>query len=378
MSEAGLDRIPWRSIQVRYYDPDKDGLVLDCVQPLFRRLDGVAHEPYFVRHWRQGPHLRLNFRSTPDAWANEVLPQATATLTRYLRRRPSTARLDGGALLEPHRRLAIREAETGPLWPWYPDNSIQTEPYDDRRRILGGQRLADLVDAFHAESTRMAFTTMERICSGELTLLRVALDLMVAFAHVSVPPISRGYLSFRSHAAGFASQCEDRDGVVAGFDATYRQNARQLRAMVLAQVEAVDGTRTAPHVRDWIAFVHRQKEIARPLLARNEIDLDAAPRDPRQRQLHKVDFHQVLLSTDRHRTQILSSAWFRAHRLTINMLYAHLARLGITPIQRYLFCHLIACAVEEEYGISPMEKAREFVASTAGPAGVDARHTGVA
>jgi len=356
-----MSDIPWRSIQVRYYDEDKDGLILDCVQPLFQRLAGVVGEPYFVRHWRQGPHLRLNLRSTPEAWENEVLPAATEALARYLRGRPSTTHLDEDALAEPHRQLAIREGEIGPLQPWYPDNSIQTEPYDDRRHILGGRRLIDLFGAAYSESTRMAFATMERIRSGQLGLFQVALDLMVAFAHISIPPVTRGYMSFRSHADAFASCCEDRDGLRTAFDGTYQQHARQLRAMVVAQVEAVDESRTAPHVRDWIAFVHRQKDIAGPLLARGEIDLDAAPHHPELRQLHQVDFHQVLLSTDRHRKEIMESVWYRAHRLTINMLYAHLARLGLTPIQRYLFCHLIACAVEEEYGVSPLEKAREFV-----------------
>ncbi|MDX3100126.1 hypothetical protein [Nonomuraea angiospora] len=48
---------------------------------------------------------------------------------------------------------------------------------------------------------------------------------------------------------------------------------------------------------------------------------------------------------------------------SVQEIYAHLARLGITPMQRYLFCYLIASAVEEEYGISSLEKARDYLLS---------------
>lgn len=356
-----MSDLPWHGIQIRYYDRDKDALILDCVRPLFQRLDGLIRQPYLVRHWRRGPHLRLNFRATPRDWAREILPVATEAITGYLREHPSTTHLDEHEHLAAHRLLAVREHETGPLLPWYPDNSLQTEPYDDRLRVFGGRSLADLIDASAAESTRLVFGTLDRVRRGELALFAVAIDLMVAVAHVSVPPVSRGYMSYRSHVAAATSCCEDRDAVMAAFEARYRENARQMRATVVDVVASIDAGDPAPHVRDWIAFTQRHKEIALPLLARKEIDLDASEQPVLQR--HRVDYFDVLMSTDRHRTEILESDWFLAHRLVVNMLYAHLARLGVTPIQRHLFCHLIASAVEEEYGVSPLEKAREYLLS---------------
>lgn len=356
-----MSDLPWRSIQIRYYDRDKDGLILDCVRPLLERLDGLVQQPYLVRHWRQGPHLRLNFRAAPQDWEREILPVATETITAYLREHPSTTRLDEHEHLAAHRLLSVREQETGPLRPWYPDNSLQTEPYDDRLRVFGGRPLADLVDAAAADSTRLALGTLDRVRRGELALFAVVIDLMVAVAHVSVPPIGRGYMSYRSHVAAATASCENRDAVTAAFEARYRQNARELRATVVGLVASIDAGDPAPHVRDWIAFTRRQKEIALPLLARKEIDLDASDQPVERR--HPVDYFDVLTSTDRHRTEILESDWFLAHRLVVNMLYAHLARLGITPIQRHLFCYLIASAVEEEYGVSPLEKARDYLLS---------------
>ncbi|WP_062357762.1 thiopeptide maturation pyridine synthase [Herbidospora yilanensis] len=353
-----MNDVGWRAVQIRYYEQAKDDLILDCVRPLVERLDGLIGRPYIVRHWRRGPHLRLNLRATARDWDREILPVATETITGYLRDHPSTARLDERDHLAAHRLLAAREDETGPLQPWYPDNSLQTEPYDDRLHIFGGTALADLVDAAAAESTRLTFGTLDRIRRGELTLFEVAIDLMVAVAHVSVPPIARGYMSYRSHVAAATADFENRDAVTAAFEARYRANAPALRAAVVGVVESVDGGEPAAHVQDWIAFTRRQKELALPLLAAGKIDLDASDRRVDRR--HPVDYFDVLLSTDRYRTEVLGSDWFRAHRLVVNMLYAHLARLGVTPLQRHLLCHLVASAVEEEYGVSPLEKARDY------------------
>ncbi|MEU7877620.1 thiopeptide maturation pyridine synthase [Microbispora bryophytorum] len=348
---------PWHSIQVRYYATDKDALILDAVRPLLAELGDLAQQPYFVRHWRRGPHLRLNLRAADDVWQGEILPLATERLGRYLSEHPSRAVLDEAALDEAHRALALRESDHGPLRPWYPDNTIQTEPYEDRLHVLGSRTLMDLLDSYHAESTRMAFGTLAAFRRGDLSLFQLSLDLMIAFAHTSVPPISRGYMSFRSHADAFASYCVDRDGVRAGFGAKYRQNERQLRALVRRRVAEVDEGRTPPHVREWLGYIERAKAVAAPLIRDRRIDLDAGPREPGMRQLHTVDFHEILLATGRYRSEVLGSDWFLGHRLAINLLYVHLARLGLAPLQRYLFCHLIAAAVEAEYGVSPVEKA---------------------
>ncbi|WP_185845187.1 thiopeptide maturation pyridine synthase [Nonomuraea sp. WAC 01424] len=354
---------PWHSLQIRYYQTDQDGLILDAVRPLLEELGERVRQPYFVRHWRRGPHLRLNLRAPDDAWREEILPLATDRLGRYLRDHPSRTVPDEAALEQAHRALAVRESDHGPLRPWYPDNTLQTEPYEDRLHVLGSRTLRDLLDSYHAESTRMAFGTLAAIRRGELPLFQLSLDLMIAFAHTSVPPISRGYMSFRSHADAFASYCVDRDGVRAGFEAKYREHERQLRALVRRRVAEVDEGRTPPHVREWLDYIQHRKAIAAPLIRDKKIDLDAAAPEPEMRQLHPIDFHEVLLATGRYKSEVLGSDWFLGHRLAINMLYGHLARLGLAPLQRYLFCHLIAAAVEAEYDVSPVEKAAAWARS---------------
>ncbi len=84
----------WHSAHIYYYEPDKDALILDAIRPLCHQLRPVVERAYVIRHWRQGPHLRLHVRTDPQTWATTVQPQLEHTIGDYLR---------------------------GPLTPWYPD-----------------------------------------------------------------------------------------------------------------------------------------------------------------------------------------------------------------------------------------------------------------
>src|SRR5262245_32110112 len=132
--------VGWYSAHIYYYELDKDALILDGIRPLVRRLRPVVESVYLVRHWRQGPHLRLQVRTDAGTWAGVVQPLVEEILGGYLRAHPSTAVLDERAELPIHLLLAEREQERGPLSPWYPDNSIQYQPYDSRLHVLGHQQ----------------------------------------------------------------------------------------------------------------------------------------------------------------------------------------------------------------------------------------------
>lgn len=355
----------WRSLRVRYYADNKDDLILDAVRPLFREFAGKIEQPYFVRHWRQGPHLRLNFRCSSTEWNNTVLPAATGSLTDFLRRHPSTAVLDEVAELRRHQRMADQEGEIGALRPWYPDNSIQCEPYEDRRHILGSQELTDLLDASYAESSELAFAMLDHVRNGPANVLLVALDLMFAFAHTSVPPIPRGFMSYRSHAEGFLARCEDPAAVRSGFDAKYRQQRVVLANRLTAVLETLDGAGEVPFVKEWTEIMQRQKALAEPLFTTGKISLNNY-RPAGSAGYKFSELHELLHSTEAYRQETGSSIWFQCHRIAINQLYSHLSRLGIVPMQRFLFCHLVANTVEDVFGVSALERAREYVAGHPG------------
>ncbi|MER7166062.1 thiopeptide maturation pyridine synthase [Micromonospora sp. NPDC000207] len=351
----------WYSIQIRYHAQEKDDLILDGVRPLLATLAEAVDRPHLLRHWRRGPHLRINLRTTPQLWAEVVRPTAHRHLTAYLDDKPSTAALREADHLAAHRRLAVREADPGPLTPWYPDNTIQFEPYEDRRHVLGSTALANLLADGYADSTALTFDTLAAVRSDGVDRVGHALDLMFAFGHLSVPPISRGYMSFRSHVESLLGYTADPDAVRSAFDERYDSHRPALRDRLHATEAVVAGTRPEPLVAAWLDIVRRQKALAEPLFTTGEIDLDHLDQQDMELR-HRIEFHDVLRETPDHHREVLSQVWFRCHRLAINQLYSHLSRIGIVPTQRYLLCHLVARTVEEEYDISPVALARQFVA----------------
>ncbi|MFI9235565.1 thiopeptide maturation pyridine synthase [Streptomyces sp. NPDC053079] len=352
----------WRSVQVRYYERNKDDLILDAVRPLFAELGDGVRSPYFQRHWRQGPHVRLNFRTADPDWEQSVLPTARRVLTGYLQDRPSTAVPDVVAELRRHATMARQEEERGPLSPWFPDNSVQAEPFDDRAHIFSDGRLVDLLGTAYAESSALAFAMLEDIRTGAADRLGLALDLMFCLAHTSLPPISRGYMSFRSHSEGFLVLCADAESVRAAFDATYRRQKDRLAE----RMHAVEAGRV-PYVREWAAHTLRLKAAAEPLLAGGSaLDRRASAGDARTPS--RSELLDLLSRNEDYRQQVLSTTWFQSHRLAVNELYSHLGRLGIVPSQRFLLAHLVANTVEDAYGVSALGRARQFTAAHPGGA----------
>ncbi|MEU8889916.1 thiopeptide maturation pyridine synthase [Streptomyces sp. NPDC048442] len=363
----------WRSIQVRYYAEDKDNLVLDAVRPLFRRFAGEIGSPYLTRHWRRGPHLRLNFMATEEDWQNTVLPGARHELAEYLRASPSTTVLDQQAHAAAHSRMAQAEDERGPLFPWHPDNTLQHEPYENRLHILGSRRLAELLDSAYAASCEQLFAMLERVRGGHDSRSGIALDLMVAFAHVSVPPITKGFSSYRAHAEGFLSRCQDPSAVRNALDAEYRSRRPALERRVSAVLETLDGDGQVPFVRWWAQHTAEVKAAAEPLLEAGQISLDHhLPQTPQVPiGLSPTDgqnsYLDLLLVNPTYQQEVLATVWHRSHRLAINVLYTQLNRLGIVPRQRLLLCHLVANTVEDLFGVSAEERGRAYVAAHPAP-----------
>jgi hypothetical protein len=170
----------WHSAHIYYYDPDKDALLLDAIWPLLHPLRPVVERAYPVRHWRRGPHVRVHVRTDPPTWSGTVQPQLEQIIGGYLRAHPSTTVLDERAELPMHLLLAEREAEHGPLSPWYPDNSIQYQPYDPRLHVLGDQRVADLLADYLTASTETLFELLAHARAGADTKELLSLGLMLA------------------------------------------------------------------------------------------------------------------------------------------------------------------------------------------------------
>jgi hypothetical protein len=330
---------------VSYYDESaKDALILDAVRPLFAELPEVTGAAYFLRHWRRGPHLRLNVHTTEKCLHDTVLPAVDRVVGGYLREHSSRQALDFEALLPEHRRLAELEREPGPLWPPRPDNVVCLEEYDSRADVLGGARAAELVENHYAATNSAAFAALEAI-RAEGQRLWTAFELMAATAHVFGDGVSFGFVSFRAHAENFLSN-PDGPALRAKWDNGFRKLRPGLRARLAAVVEDPGAT---PARREWIEALSRIDDVG-------ELIMPQAPRGGEPSE-HASPFLRALLADDNFHHHVLPLPAFRRYRLRLNLLYLHLTRLGVRPVDRLMLGHLLANTVEAGYGVDALDLA---------------------
>lgn len=340
----------WWTICVSYHD-DKgiDDLVLDAVRPAFGEFgpDGGVIAGYYLRHWRRGPHVRLNVSTTSGHLSHHVRPAVQRHVGRFLRTRPSTAQLDVATLDPEYRRLAWVEEDDGPLWPVRPDNSISVEPYESRAPVLGGEAAAQFVAAFHVASTPAAFAAAEQMRDGGRRL-STALELMATTAHAfSGVGLRRGFVSFRAHADIYLARHPGRREVRAAWDRLYERSGPALRERLRALVSAPAAGGVCG---EWTGALGSVLNRGYALVDAGAMFVNRARVD-RESPGEATEFLRSLLANRDFRDRMMPTASFRRYRLVLNMLYLHLTKLGIRPAERAMLGHLLANAVEDMYGV---------------------------
>ncbi|MGH8895520.1 MAG: thiopeptide maturation pyridine synthase [Egibacteraceae bacterium] len=350
-------KIEWHNVQVYYYDKEKDDLILDCVRPLFANLPSTARRCFFVRHWLRGPHLRLRFQASRDDFDRIIKPAINNQVIGWLAEHPSMTLLDEAALLPKYERLAKAEREPGPLSPLYPDNSIQYLPYDRRLDVLGSEAAASLLEDFYVATTDLAFAMLAHIRDGN-SRLNLAIDLMWATAHAVGPPITRAFISYRSHSEGKIMGAEDPAALRSFFEQQYRTRAHALTERLGQVIDTLDGQRDdVPFVRDWAQIMRRLWKQAEPLIAAGSITLPMPPPGKwvDSEIAQHSPFHQALGSNLSYLERLRTNPRSLDYRVIVNCLYLHLTRLGLKGYERFLLGYLAAEAVEERFGVSAVD-----------------------
>ncbi|WP_256105420.1 thiopeptide maturation pyridine synthase [Streptomyces sp. ODS05-4] len=363
----------WATARVYYHDRDYTPLLLEAVQPLFAALERVAPHAYFVRHWKYGPHLRLRWRTDPRTLRDTIRPAVEEIVGGFLARRPSTAPVDPGELLRQHRRLAKLENEPGPLTPLAPDNSIawSTGPLG---RDAEDEVVQEFLAGFYADTTPLAFETVAATRRGPTDRYAYAIDLMVAVAHrlypgPDNPTVLEGFVSYRSHAEAYIAMTPDRQAVRAHFEREYRRLAPALVHRVRACAAALDADVPLPMIQPWLAVAGGHIERGERLVTTGDLVMPF----PRLKATGELGWDQDWVAHSRFHTMINDSGtylgllsrtpWFQRYRLALSLMYLHLNRIGLVPVERYLLSHLVANAVEEAYGVSAEDHVRAVIAN---------------
>ncbi|GLV52143.1 hypothetical protein TBS_27100 [Thermobispora bispora] len=348
----------WWRFRVDYHAGPMDDLILDGVRPAFAAFAAQAPMAYFLRHWRRGPHLRIYVSTTREALEAVVRPAIEHVVGGYLRARPSPGVADPSAFLPLHERLAELEGEDGPLMPWSPDNTIHAEGERPEPLTVRDVLLAD----FYADTTPSVYHALERVRSGA-SLPTIAFDLVVATAHaLSTGGLPVARTSLRSHAEAYLARRSDGVRLRELWRDHYARNREAFTERLIAvasSAESAENGAHLPHVREWVRRLRPIRERARALLESGELTLEYASPAEGARDLPSLAevsaFHRELESRPEW-ARLRDSPAFGAYRLVINCTYLHLTRLGLTPHQRFLVCHLAADAAADVYGIAAHEE----------------------
>lgn len=387
-AEQPGDGAAWRSLHVAYYDDNKDALIGDAIAPLFDKIDVPK---YFVRHWRRGPHVRLNFYADDDAYTRVIRPLALEIVESHLSAHPSRKHLDPQQLLPMHRRHAEIDSDHGPLTPWYPDNTIHDAPYDGPVIGFSGESSASFTEDFYSSTSDLVFDTVRRVRSGQ-SRLGLLFDVWVATAHALSGAVDHGWISYRSHAEFFRLRSPDPAGRLRAWDERYAQQMNEFATRASVVLETIDHRGSgSPVAQDWLAAMRPVRERARGLIDEGRITFPAAMSDDGAvpdmvlagKPLNRVQqsllrskafrglqfrmlrrklspFHQALLRNDDWAT-FSRTPEFLTYRVVLTFTYAHASRVGITLPERFFLCHLVATTMEQRYGVDSAELASGLV-----------------
>ncbi len=365
---VGLQDRRWVSLHAHTYG-DLDALILRS-GPLLKELRSAGRPAYFTRHWACGPHLRLHFEllgqeeTLPESWA--ALAQSRLRNALDQSRSDSWAPYDWARAARVYPRIAADEQYVGQVWPPLPHGHLHLFPRQRSLGVLGGPAAGNLIDDANLAMDDTVLETLSQVKRGA-SLLTLCFDLMVAVADRTAPDtaLDNGFLSYRSHAEIFLIGAPIQ--VRQSFNATYDRQRAALRRRIDAVMDgpaAQDGL-----IQSWRRTLGTVHAAAWRALEEGHIDLSWEAQDfslerpemgPALERSQQSDFHRTELANFENLRRRSRDVSFNAYRLLLNALYLQLSRLGLTPLQRALLCHLVSHAVEERYSVQAVDLSARY------------------
>jgi Lantibiotic biosynthesis dehydratase C-term len=358
----------WVSLHAHTYG-DLDTLILKT-GPLLKELRTAGRPAYFTRHWACGPHLRLHTEllgqemTLPEPWASLTWSRLNDALT--LSGPELWAPFDWARAARVYPRLVADEQYVGQVWPPLPHGHLHLLPRQRTLGVLGGPAAGNLIDEANLAMDDTVLETLSQVKCG-VPLLTLCFDLMVAVADRTAPDtaLDNGFLSYRSHAEIFLIGAPVQ--VRQSFNGAYERQRETLRRRIDAVLNgsaAQDGL-----IRSWRRTLGVVHAAAWTALESGHIDLSWEAQDfslerpemgPALARSQQSEFHRTELANFENLRRRSRDVSFNAYRLLLNALYLQLNRLGLTPLQRALLCHLVSHAVEERYSVRAVDLSARY------------------
>jgi len=354
----------WHSIHLYYYDNNKDDLLLDCIRPLFTTLreQGWLDRGYFTRHWRGGPHIRLQMYADPILFYNEIVPHVRNNVEAYLQAHPSTVHIDDQDARKQYERRSLAAPAASAYVALRPNNSLEIATYEDLSSTVGSESAARLLEEYYVETNDLAFALLEQTRNNYTARLNVCFDQLVALVATSpFLTIKRAYMSYRSHVEAYIT-CEP------GIEEPHARRTRlenayaQRHDIVLKRVQhLLTSIEQSPErLPIWLAATIEiyqrygkhafQEATAGTLRLKTNEDFEAQKDHVRLEESP----YRIAVVNNAAVLQASNTPVIVAHRIELNFLYLQLSRIGMLNEDRYILDYYIASAIEEIFAIDPV------------------------
>ncbi|GAA2094592.1 thiopeptide-type bacteriocin biosynthesis protein [Streptomyces albiaxialis] len=272
----------WLSAHV-YHAGNRIPLLVECVDPLFARLraEGLADGCYFLRHWLEGPHIRLRIRPA-DGALPRVLEEVEAAVHAFLRRRPSVYDPENDLSDAQYRQRFLLEFSEeqwqeryGPdlvRMPRRPNNSLAYVAYEPELERYGGPAGVELAE-WQADRSSALVLELLKAARTHIKSVRLGIagQVMAALALGLLEDVPRTAAFLEWRVAAWEHLFRDRH---AEYEAAYRRMAPSLGTRVEDLYEGVVRGRTerlAGFVRQWAEHGAELREPVDAAAARGEL-----------------------------------------------------------------------------------------------------------
>ncbi len=353
----------WHWIRIYYFEECKDDLILDGVRPGIEQVLSAnpGAKAYFERDWIGGPNILVGFRRAGDQSTLSVTA-GVQFMRDYIERHPSSTVITDDDFAHRIRNLAALEGRRPQdlARGLMSNNTVLVDCEEPFSPLIKPGALQEAIREFRCRTTPLVMNWLALVREGAWQRQHVALQTMIALAWLADPHRLRSHASFASHASGLLRFMGSDGKLKQAFEDSYRgSEGEAMRSYLVAAVDALrEGKSPLPGMSDYLALL---RETMTDLFAGLQTGRYEPPPleqvdKSRRREVTVVDAQIIQKLNQLMGTSTILQTW----RLVINLVYRILNQMGISALERYLACYLIARAAEDVYGQSTDNIAKEL------------------
>jgi hypothetical protein len=187
--------------------------------------------------------------------------------------------------------------------------------------------------------------------------------------------IKRSFLAYRSHAEGYIGDSRDPLKLRQHFDARYESQRHALHARIQGITDALNsGLGDESTQSNWAKITGAFNQKSKALIASGQVkvlvheDMHALWQPAHIEEFYRrretimanSEFHAALQTNEAAQRFMQTDVEFLSARLILNYMYLTIARLGVSPMEKFFLAYLIARSVEEMYSLSTIESIKAY------------------